>query len=441
MTDIYKTDTYVQSVIDDVNKILMKIPGVVGTGITHSYITGIGDEYQILVYIRDESVISLLPNSVYGMRIVWSVVGEIKVTAFVETAEEYEKRSKSSSTISTIRSMQKEKYRPIVGGISGGIFAAVKSTGTIGCIAKESGGSGRNILISNNHVFAYDIGTIPYKGMKGDPIIQPGSADGGIIDDKVATLEKWIPITLTGNIIDAAYAIPTVSTNTPNLCNLYTGSSVDPVIGMVVSKGGRTTGCVSGTIESIKVTSKVTYTIKTSTGDINFTAQFSDLIVITGTGPVSQSGDSGSIWVTSNGNNVVGLNFAGDATGASFSCKAKNIESLLGVVFGNGSGGGGGGSGCNSPTVNLTIGDSGGGNLKFACKDVLDSNGNILGRFCLNDPAGQYNSIQECNAACPIFRYTCKELLDNNGNVLTKYCTFDSNGQYTSFIDCENKCK
>lgn len=402
MTDIYKTDglVYAQSIIDDVNKILIKIPGVVQVGLTHSYITGIGDEYQILVYIKDESVISLLPSSIYGMRIVYSVVGEINVTAFVETAEEYEKKSNIQ-----IQSMQKGKYRPVVGGVSGGLFAAVKSTGTIGCIAKD--GSGRTVLVSNNHVFAYDIGTIPYKGVKGDPIIQPGSADGGVVGDKVATLEKWIPVTLTGNTVDAAYAIPVVDTKTPNLCNLYSGSSVDPVIGMTLSKGGRTTGCVSGTIESIKVTSNVTYTIKTSTGDIKYTAQFDDCISVRASIPIALGGDSGSIWVTPSGNNVVGLTFAGNVAGdMAVSCKAKNVERLLGVVFGDG--GGGGGGGCNSPIVSLTISSGGGGGG--------------------NGGGGGY-------------RFTCKNFLDSNGNVIAKYCNFDTNGQYTSLIDCMNACK
>lgn len=414
MTDIYNTDELVQQLsplMDDINKVLIKIPGVVQVGLTHSYVTGIGDEYQVLVYIKDESVISLLPNSIYGMRIVWSVVGEINVTAFVETAEEYERRIKKEQELgslgSKIQSMQKGKYRPVVGGVSGGLFAAVKSTGTIGCIAKD--GTGRTVLISNNHVFAYDIGTIPYKGVKGDPIIQPGSADGGTINDKVATLEKWIPVTLTGNIVDVAYAIPVVGTNTPNLCNLYSGSSADPVIGMTLSKGGRTTGCVSGIVESIKVTSNVTYTIKTSTGDIIYKAQFDDCISVRGTIPVALGGDSGSIWVTPSGNNVVGLTFAGNAAGdMAVAGKAKNVERLLGVVFGDGGGGGGDGGGCSSPTVSLTI-SSGGG----------DGGGGGGGGM----------------------KFTCKNLLDSSGKVIAKYCGFDTNGQYTSIIDCMNVCK
>lgn len=436
---------YAHSIIDDANSILMKIPGVIGVGITHSRITGIGNEYQIFVHIKDESVIRLLPNDIHGMRIVYSISGEIKIKAFAEIVENDGKGGKKYYNNIQGLIVQTGRYRPVVGGISGGLYGAhVHTTGTIGCIAKDT--SGRNVFVSNNHVFAFDIGNIPYKGAKGEPIIQPGSVDGGVLNnDNIATLEKWIPLTATGNKIDAAYALPTVDVSAPGLCNLYTGTSINPTIGMSVSKSGRTTGCTTGQVESINYTVNCTYEISSSTTTYSFQAQVADCITITGSGPMSQVGDSGSMWVTTSGNNAVGLNFAGTSpSDSAVACKAKNVESILGVVFGDGSGGGG--DCTTSPVVNLNIGNGnngggGDGELRFSCKDALDNNGNILTRYCDIDPNGQYSSLQDCNNACPMFKYTCKKIVDNNGNVLTKYCTTDVNGQYNSFSDCRNVCK
>ena len=77
---------------------------------------------------------------------------------------------------------------------------------------------------------------------------------------------------------------------------------------MAVQKVGRTTGYTTATVTGVNVTVNVGY----SSG----TARFVNQIQISGTN-ASKSGDSGSLWVTNNGNkNPVGLNFAGNKTGS-----------------------------------------------------------------------------------------------------------------------------
>lgn len=37
--------------------------------------------------------------------------------------------------------------------------------------------------------------------------------------------------------------------------------------------------------------------------------------------------------------------------------------------------------------------------------------------------------------------YDCKEIKDSNGNVIARYCGYSETGTYTEFMDCYNVCK
>lgn len=307
---------------------LMKIKGVVGVGLTHSKVTEIGNEYQIVVYVEDESILKSIPSTVYGIPVVYKITGKAEIHAFAYTEDV--RLTKSLQTYTS-------KYRPFIPGISGGLQGSeVKTTGTLGCFAKDL--TGKVVIISNNHVIAWNIGTIEYNGIYGEPIIQPGIVDGGTNLDVVGTLEKWVNIKDSGNTIDAAYAIPTTNFQEPDLCNIYVNESISPIIGTIVKKSGRTTGCVDGTIESESSAVNVEYTLHTNEGTIKYIALFDDILFISNPYniPTSKNGDSGSFWVSKNNNSAIGLNFAGTSDGTSISCKAKNIESLLGIKFGLG---------------------------------------------------------------------------------------------------------
>ncbi|MDD3474331.1 MAG: hypothetical protein PHP08_00325 [Candidatus Dojkabacteria bacterium] len=330
--------SYNQDAFEKAKSELKKIPGVVGVGLTHSSVTGLGNEHQIVVYLKDKTPIlqNLIPRSIYGIPIVYKITGKTEMRAFVEVRDRSKLNNDSRNSMKTLQF--KDKHRPILGGISGGLYGSQLSiTGTLGCFVRDN--IGRTVILSNNHVLAWDIESMPYKGLKGEPIIQPGNIDGGNISNLAGTLEKSVRLLLTKNTIDAAYAAPTADINSiaisePNICNLYTNKSVTSSIGMKVKKAGRTTGCMDGIVESTNSSFDVEYTV----GGTTLVIPFDDVLVISNpnpTIPVSQPGDSGSMWVTSNMNNAVGLNFAGNDNGTtSIACKATNIEKQLCVKFG-----------------------------------------------------------------------------------------------------------
>src|SRR3989442_14775772 len=60
------------------------------------------------------------------------------------------------------------------------------TAGTLGVLARRNG---RPVILSNNHVLANQ-----NAGRVGDPILQPGPADGGRLQDTIARLVDFVPI-------------------------------------------------------------------------------------------------------------------------------------------------------------------------------------------------------------------------------------------------------
>ncbi|MEQ8975381.1 MAG: hypothetical protein RIE73_33970 [Coleofasciculus sp. C1-SOL-03] len=80
-----------------------------------------------------------------------------------------------------------DRMRPCPGGYS--IGHPDVTAGTLGCLVKDKLNQ-RTVILSNNHVLANS-----NQAQVGDPIIQPGSADGGTIEsDTIATLERFYPL-------------------------------------------------------------------------------------------------------------------------------------------------------------------------------------------------------------------------------------------------------
>ena len=196
--------------------------------------------------------------------------------------------------------------RPVPIGVSTGHPDI--TAGTIGCRVTD----GFDVYaLSNNHVYA-DEGDADI----GDNVLQPGPADGGeegtepyIDGDEIGTLYDFVPIDFGGtNYIDAAIALTTtddVNNATPSDGYGMPSSTIVPdSLNLEVQKYGRTTGLTKGAITEVNFIGNVGY----SSG----TALFADQIVIMATkGQFSRGGDSGSLIVTQNGNNPVGLLFAG----------------------------------------------------------------------------------------------------------------------------------
>lgn len=198
------------------------------------------------------------------------------------------------------------RYRPAQGGVSLGHVDV--TTGTLGCLVERTG---RVYVLSNNHVLAN-----VNAGRKGDPIVQPGSYDGGKHpQDTIARLAEFVPIRFGGddaNVVDAAIAEP----EHPEMVmadNIGFGSPAasiaSPRLNLGVRKTGRTTQETTGRITGMGATIRVSYG---KAGVALFTGQ----LVIRGTtaAPFSQGGDSGSLIVTRKGNRPVALLFAGSAS-------------------------------------------------------------------------------------------------------------------------------
>jgi hypothetical protein len=225
-----------------------------------------------------------------------------------------------------------DRWRPAPGGVSIGHVAI--SAGTLGCLVSREG---QLFILSNNHVLAAsNVGQI------GDGILQPGPADGGTSNDRIAVLEDFIPLDfgssppvcptakITERILNALARVAgsdhriTAFQETPGV-NKVDAALARPLspdlvdknvvaIGLPkgaregtlntnIKKSGRTTGLTHSQITQIDATVKVSYG---SAGN----ATLVDQLVA---GNMSLGGDSGSA-VLDNEGYVVGLLFAGSET-------------------------------------------------------------------------------------------------------------------------------
>jgi len=259
---------------------LMAIPDVVGTG------TGVDEKGNpVILILTRRAGVTNLPTMIEGIRTRVDVVGDVRAMG----------------------AGYRGTYRPVPCGVSVGNDNEC-AAGTIGCVVLSSGGV--RYALSNNHVFARE-----NKASIGERIDQPGRYDAKpkcAQTGQAATLSAFKPIDFSksaSNEIDAAIAQYTIDNVCSMVDNLYTPSStiVTPSVGLAVKKVGRTSGLTTGTIAGINVTINVSY----SSG----TARFVNQIYVAST--FIRSGDSGSLMVTRDGNNPVGLNFAG-GSGSSF---------------------------------------------------------------------------------------------------------------------------
>ncbi|MGH9286568.1 MAG: hypothetical protein ACRD0M_12985, partial [Acidimicrobiales bacterium] len=231
-----------------------------------------------------------------------------------------------------------KRVRPAEGGYSVGHFRI--TAGTIatcaynilpgGSTSPPSIGVGippRYFILSNNHVLANS-----NAAAIGDPILQPGPADGGLAPaDVIAKLSAFIPITFNppvplanhNNLVDAAVA--EVAFHDADREIHWIGNvrgwrrKAGVVVGTVVQKTGRTTNYTLGRITAINATVDVGY-------GGGRTARFKDQILTTA---MSAGGDSGSL-VTTVDEVAVGLLFAGSASVTVLN-QIENVRNLLKV--------------------------------------------------------------------------------------------------------------
>jgi hypothetical protein len=202
-----------------------------------------------------------------------------------------------------------QRVRPLRPGLS--VSHPRVSAGTLGGFVRRPGDAGL-LLLSNSHVLAAG-GTAAV----GDPVLQPGVADGGGPDDRVASLARFVPLSPAGNLVDAAVAEvdPGVGADPAGLPGgalaAVAAAAEDADPDEPVEKVGRTTGHTHGRVTAVEVDGVgVQYDSGVHT--------FDDQIEVEGaTGEFSAGGDSGSVIWRSRDRAPLGLLFAGSTTGGS----------------------------------------------------------------------------------------------------------------------------
>ncbi|MBD8498022.1 hypothetical protein [Paenibacillus arenosi] len=202
-----------------------------------------------------------------------------------------------------------DRIRPVPGGYSVGYPSLPGSpgvSGTGGLIAINYPARTQYYVCSNNHVLNRN-NSADYT-----ETIQPGAADSGqATTDEIGRLDRFIPLQKTGdNYLDAATCIPldnSLLSPTYATVGVVPGHLLTYRVGEVFKKVGRTTGAVTGTVESVHTDFTVNYGDYGGLGVI----QFRDQSVILGATPTSLPGDSGSIWLRSSDNYAAAVNYAG----------------------------------------------------------------------------------------------------------------------------------
>jgi hypothetical protein len=179
-------------------EMLLPLEGVVG--VSHRE-----DPPKIIVYLEHEKYKDRIPDKIDGFKVEVIVVGKIKALSLLqlETVESTYSESVSRTAV----------VRPIVGGISIGVPEEVyggKMAGTLGLVVQDH--EGNYYILSNAHVIAMNSKAqfLPL----GTAVIQPGSYDGGDINNTVGELYKYINIVFGPkgrNYADAAIAKITIN--------------------------------------------------------------------------------------------------------------------------------------------------------------------------------------------------------------------------------------
>lgn len=195
------------------------------------------------------------------------------------------------------------RVRPLRPGVS--IAHVDVSAGTLGAFVTVGGAVH---ALSNYHVLAGSP-----RARAGDPVLQPGPADGGALPaDRVGALAATVPL-VPGRTaaVDAAVALlddPAVDPTFPVGAVTTTAPALG---GEQVEKTGRTTGVTRGRVTAIEL-DDVVVGYGEELGELRFDDQIE--VESTGSGPFSRGGDSGSLVYRTDGV-ALGLLFAGSETG------------------------------------------------------------------------------------------------------------------------------
>jgi len=298
---------------------LLQKRNVVGVGLGHK-IRGDEDtgELSVVVSVTRKEPLSALRPQDFVPRTVENVKTDVVETGIL----------RAQPAAVTDRG-PRDRWRPVVPpGVSVGHYLI--TAGTFGCLVHRDD---QLFILSNNHVLANLNVCEPW-----DPILQPGTADGGGPGDRIARLADYVPLVFesepsecavadftakllnqvagalgsrhvlktarhTGgtNQVDAALARPMSPNQVTNeILGVGAPAGVATAsLGTDVQKAGRTTGLTEGVITQVEATLRIDY--------YGPNALFTGQLVAT---PMSEGGDSGSA-VLDRENRVVGLLFGG----------------------------------------------------------------------------------------------------------------------------------
>lgn len=279
---------------EDISR-LLALENVTGVGFGLKQVKGrITGERCALVFVREKrpkealAAAQIVPPRLEGLATDVMETGEFRVNRICIGLNEEDGHLVS----------RRSRWRPAPAGVSIGHPAV--TAGTLGAVVYDRH-NGRELILSNNHILANTSDGEDGRACLGDPILQPGTMDGGLVaEDVIARLYRYIPLLdREANLVDAAVAIPL----RPGLLAadiLALGRPhgiVQPLLGMEVRKSGRTTGRTAGCILAVGSTVYVHYRERR--------LLFRHQIV---TSKFSRGGDSGALVV--NGFNwAVGLLF------------------------------------------------------------------------------------------------------------------------------------
>ena len=261
----------------------------------------------------------------------WLAVRVQQVTAGTESLVSYIRdKAKGECDVRLVGRIVKQapwhqkKSRPL--RIGGSIGHPQITAGTLGAFVTPRGGDGsEDLILSNNHVLANE-----NDASTGDPILQPGKADGGRRSDAIGTLRAFQRLKTRGNVIDAATAnlndgVEYYFEWLEGLGAIAGVRSTPLVIGEPVFKVGRTTGTTEGRVSAIELDDLI---VEYDRGDVVFDGQIE--IAPTDSDPFSLGGDSGSLVVDAE-RMAVGLLFAGNDVDATYANPIVAVLDTLNV--------------------------------------------------------------------------------------------------------------
>jgi len=187
---------------------------------------------------------------------------------------------------SNIELQRRTRRNPLVGGVETR-NVNIDGVGTLGAVVFDATNS-QAMALSNHHVYVGGRAN----GAAGEQVNQPGTT---VNNDAIGT------ITRSNRGLDCAVATLNANRGISTTIVDFPGGIkgvVDPVLGMRVTKSGRTTGTTRGMVEGVSTNE---FTVVPVPGEWQ---------------ELSQGGDSGSIWLEQVSHAAVGLHYGGETSTA-----------------------------------------------------------------------------------------------------------------------------